>query len=515
LTGSTSLLIVTLTNALALVTADALSTLDGGVDPIRAMFTLTLLVGVIMFLLGILRLGSLIRFVSAEVMSGFVFATALLIVLGQYGELVGYTSTLEEANKLVKAVDITRHIGDWDLYTTLLGLGSIIVLLLLKRTRALAKFADVLIIILAGLFVWVVGWSSVELVGDIASVPSGLDALPTPVLPDLSLIPILILPAIAAAVVGLAESSGVATAYPNPDGRRSEMSQDFTSQGLGNLFGSFFQAMPAGGSLSRTGINASGGAQTRWSGVYAGVLLALVLVFVGTLTEFIPITALAAMLFVIGTQAMIMEGRELNEAWKVDRVAAGAAIVTIAVAVFIGLVVAILIGVVLSLLLFSIEAVSQVKALRMVRRKDGRYEKAPVPDKLPSNEATIVTFQGSIFFATVYSFDDLLPDYGDAHSAVLITHLRGRETIDATTIDWYERVVPKMKEAGNLLMLSGVEQVVYERLKQTEVFELIGEENIFQTQKVIGASVDEALDAAEIWIAEKQKQAPSKENESG
>jgi SulP family sulfate permease len=293
------------------------------------------------------------------------------------------------------------------------------------------------------------------------------------------------------------------------------MSQDFTSQGLGNLFGSFFQAMPAGGSLSRTGINASGGAQTRWSGVYAGVLLALVLVFVGTLTEFIPITALAAMLFVIGTQAMIMEGRELNEAWKVDRVAAGAAIVTIAVAVFIGLVVAILIGVVLSLLLFSIEAVSQVKALRMVRRKDGRYEKAPVPDKLPSNEATIVTFQGSIFFATVYSFDDLLPDYGDAHSAVLITHLRGRETIDATTIDWYERVVPKMKEAGNLLMLSGVEQVVYERLKKTDVFELIGAENIFQTQKVIGASVDEALDAAQKWIAENQKQAPSKENESG
>ncbi len=232
------------------------------------------------------------------------------------------------------------------------------------------------------------------------------------------------------------------------------------------------------------------------------------LVFLGTLTELIPITALAAMLIVIGSEAMIKEGRELNEAWKVDRVAAGAAIVTIAVAVFIGLVVAILIGVVLSLLLFSIEAVSQVKALRLVRQKDGRYEKAPVPDKLPSNEVTIVMVQGSIFFATVYSFDDLFPDYGDAQNAVLISHLRGRETIDATTTDWYERVVPKMTAAGNLLMLSGVEEAVYERLKQTEVFELIGEENIFQTQKVIGASVDEALDAAEKWIAEKAKREP-------
>jgi SulP family sulfate permease len=138
LTGSTSLMIVTLTNALALVTGDALKTLDSGVDPLIAMFTLTLLVGVIMFLLGILRLGSIIRFVSAEVMSGFVFATALLIVLGQYDELVGYQSTLEEANKLVKAVDITLNVGQWDLYTALVGFGSIFILLLMKRVRALA-----------------------------------------------------------------------------------------------------------------------------------------------------------------------------------------------------------------------------------------------------------------------------------------------------------------------------------------------------------------------------------------
>lgn len=79
LMGSTSLMIVTLTNALALVTADQLGGLSGDTDPIRALFTLTLLVGVIMFLLGVLKLGSVIRFVSKEVMSGFVFAIALLI----------------------------------------------------------------------------------------------------------------------------------------------------------------------------------------------------------------------------------------------------------------------------------------------------------------------------------------------------------------------------------------------------------------------------------------------------
>jgi MFS superfamily sulfate permease-like transporter len=181
LTGSTSLMIVTLTNALALVTADALAGLGADVDPIRAMFTLTFLVGAIMFLLGVLRLGSVIRFVSAEVMSGFVFATALLIVLGQYDELVGYVSTVD-ANKLIKAVDITLHIGEWDWPTVIVGVGSIIVLVFLKRIKVLEKYADVLIIFLSSVFVFLAGWATVELVGLVLALIAWAGPVLTPIL---------------------------------------------------------------------------------------------------------------------------------------------------------------------------------------------------------------------------------------------------------------------------------------------------------------------------------------------
>jgi SulP family sulfate permease len=198
LTGSTSLLVVTLTNALALVTADAIAGLEGSVD-ITTVFALTFLVGLIMFLLGALKLGSVIRFVSTEVMAGFVFATALLIVLGQYGDLVGYESSLEGANKLIKAVDITLNISDWDLYTAIVGFSSILILFGMKSIRSIEKWADILIILLSSLFVVIVGWATVELVGDIADVPQGLDALPKPTLPDFSMLPLLIAPAIAAA----------------------------------------------------------------------------------------------------------------------------------------------------------------------------------------------------------------------------------------------------------------------------------------------------------------------------
>ena len=504
LTGSTSLMVVTLTNAMALVTADALAGLSPDTDPIRAMFTLTLLVGAIMFLLGILRLGSVIRFVSTEVMSGFVFATALLIVLGQYGELGGYISTLE-ANKLFKAVDITLHISEWDWPTVIVGIGSIVVLLLLKRIAAVEKYADVLIIILSSVFVLLVGWTTVELVGDIANVPSGLEALPRPMLPEFSAIPAMLTAAIAAAVVGLAESSGVGASYPNPDDSKSDMSQDFSAQGLGNLAGSFFQAMPAGGSLSRSGVNSGGGARTRWSGVYAGLSLALVLVLFGNLTELIPLTGLAALLIVIGTEIMIRESRILRESWRVDRVATAAAAAVVVIAVFEDLTVAIFAGVILSLLLFTFEAVSKIQAVRIQRREDGRFEFADLPRKLPSNEITVIELLGTIFFASVYSYDELLPDFKEAKNAVMILDMRGRQRTFETSVEFAEKYLSKLHASGNQFMLCNVSDTVLKQIKATEVYDLIGEENIFLSSPIIGVSLEEAWQAAEQWIAERQK----------
>jgi SulP family sulfate permease len=502
LTGSTSLMVVTLTNALALVTGETLAGLGGDVD-IRTMFTLTLLVGAIMFILGVLKLGSIIRFVSVEVMSGFVFATALLIVLGQYDELVGYASALEDANKLVKAIDITLHIGEWNLYTTIVGVGSIIVLVVLKRIRPLEKWADVLIIVLSSLFVLVLGWGVfVELVGDIAEVPSGFEALPKPVLPDFSAIPLLIGGAIAAAVVGLAEGSGAGAAYPNPDGSKSDMSRDFSAQGLGNMVGSFFQAMPAGASLSRTGINASGGAQTRWAGAFSGMLLALTLVLIGGATELIPMAGLAGLLMVIGFEIMIREGNELNIAWRVDKVATTAAIATIVVGVFEDLTVAIFTGVVLSLLIYTFESASQVKVSRLVRREDGRWETQPPPEVLPSGQATVLQADGNVYFASIYSIEDLLPAYESTRNAVLIISMRGRESLNTTTINHLEELASKLEASGNKLMLSEMEEVVMEDLKAGELVEAIGEEFVFPMQPVIGASIEEALAAAERWIKE-------------
>jgi SulP family sulfate permease len=380
--------------------------------------------------------------------------------------------------------------------------GSIIVLLLLKRIQAIEKFSDVLIILLSSLFVLIVGWVSVELVGDIAEVPSGLDAVPRPVLPDLSLIPALMAGAIAAAVVGLAEGSGVGSAYPNRDGSKSNMSRDFTAQGLGNMLGSFFQAMPAGASLSRTGLNVSGGAKTRWAGVYAGILLLLTIVLFGTYTELIPMAGLAGLLIVIGFGIMVRVGRELALAWKVNKLATAAAIVTIIVGVFEDLTVAIFAGVILSLLLVTFESVKKVKVVELVRRDDGKWETIPAPDVLTSNQITVIQIYGNLSFADVYSADDLLPSYEESTNAVLIYSLRGREEIDLTTINYIQTLSDKYRESGNRLMLCGVEKNVMKQMQDGDLIEAMGEGNVQPIQPLVGGSIEEAYQIAESWIEE-------------
>ena len=260
--------------------------------------------------------------------------------------------------------------------------------------------------------------------------------------------------------------------------------------------------MPAGASFSRTGLNVSGGAKTRWAGVYAGILLLLTIVLFGTYTELIPMAGLAGLLIVIGFGIMVREGLQLVPAWKVNKLATAAAIVTIIVGVFEDLTVAIFAGVILSLLLVTFESVKEVKVVQLVRRDDGHWETRPAPESLTSNQITVFQVYGNLYFADVYSADDLLPSYEGVTNAVLIYSLRGRESIDLTTIDYIQKLSDKYRESGNRLMLCGVGKNVMKQMQDGDLIEVMGEGNVLPIQSLIGGSIEQAYQKAERWIEE-------------
>jgi SulP family sulfate permease len=186
----------------------------------------------------------------------------------------------------------------------------------------------------------------------------------------------------------------------------------------------------------------------------------------------------------------------------VNRLATAVAIVTIIVGVFEDLTVAIFTGVILSLLMFTFESVKKVKVVELVRRDDGHWDTGPAPDKLISNEITVIQIYGNIYFADVYSADDLLPAYEESTTAVLIYSMRGRESIDLTTIEYIKKLSKKYNESGNRLMLCGVEENVLNQMKNGELIEAIGEENVIPIQPQIGGSIKLAYEAANRWIKE-------------
>ncbi len=208
----------------------------------------------------------------------------------------------------------------------------------------------------------------VETVGDIASISNSLPPL---TVPNFAVMPELLVGGVAVALVALAQAAGISAAVPNPDGSRSNMSGDFTAQGVGNLAGGFFGALPGGGSLSRTGVATSAGAQTRWAGIFAGLWLAVLVLVAGSLAELIPMPVIGGLILVIGLELVVGRLPDIKLVLRVAPLSAVAMLITFAATTQLPLHTAILIGVITSLVLYCVKASqsAQLVALRADRRR--------------------------------------------------------------------------------------------------------------------------------------------------
>jgi SulP family sulfate permease len=506
----TILMISTLTSAIALSIASVIEVagIDLTTDP-SALFTITFLVGATMFVAGLLRLGKLVGFVSNAVMTGFVMGASLLIIIGELGDFSGYDPT--GANDVAEIVNWFANISEWDPTTTIVGLSTLILVLVLKRIKRTAKMASIIVLILMTVVVFVLQLD-VALVESLGSIPR---SLPTPVLPDFSLIPDLALGSVSVAIVALVQGAGISTAYPNPDKSKSKQSRDFIGEGLGNLVGSFFQSMATGGSLSRTGISVSGGARSRWGGIFAALWLMLIVLLIGPLAELIPLAVIAGLLFVIGAELIMARIPSFIMVHRTSWGAAAALWITFLSALFIPLQYTIFLGAGLSLLIYIWASSQKVEAVELAKRDDGRYEEHDVPEKYRSNQATIISIGGIEFFAEVPVLDENLPDALAAKNAVVILRIRGLEHMGSTSMSWLERYNADLREGGNLLMLAGVDPRLKEELAKTNVLDEIGEENVFLTQPGLGAAEDAALEAAQKWLDSHPAEQETAESEAG
>jgi SulP family sulfate permease len=488
---------VSTTGALSVATGLVLIEFPPG-ERAEALIVLVLLVGVIQLLAGLFRLGFLIRFVSNSVMTGFMNGVAVLIILGQLSDLTGYDSSF--SNRVARALDTLLRLPQIDPHVTTVGVLTLALIVVLLWIKAVERFAFIIAIAIATLLLTLLSlpassmandFGAVSTVGSISLIPRDLPQL---VLPDLSLVGALLLPALSIAIIGLVYGAGVSQGTPNPDGRYPDVSRDFLGQGAANMATSVVSGLPAGGSVSGTALLMGAGARSRWANIFVGLCVTAIVLLAAPLVERVPMPALAALLIVVGFQGLRIAQAKLI--WQTGRISRMVMAVTFLATLVIPLQFAVLFGVGLSILLNTVRQSNKVVVKQWVLQPQGFPLEQPAPVRLPSHQLTVLQVYGSLFFAAARNIEDVLPKVGDATQAMVALNLRGKSEIGSTFVNVLERYARALQARQGQLMLVGVDPAVRSQLAKTGVLKTIGEDNVFVASEQLGEALNRAIAAA-------------------
>jgi SulP family sulfate permease len=449
---------------------------------IAGLFTLAVLTGVLMLVLGLARGGGLVRFVSNAVMIGLMGGIGVTILLSQLGALTGFSSRYH--NKVAGAADLFMHPGASDVGTTVVGLSTVVLVVVLRRTR-LKLFAMALALVVMTLAVALLGLSSVAVVGDIAPIPR---SLPWPQLPDLSLAPRLLLPAVSLVIIGLVQGAGISRTVPNADGRFGDTSRDFAGQGVANIVSGCFAGGVAGGSVQATALNVGAGARTRWSSVVTAAFVVVVIVSAAPLVQQVPLAVTAGILIVAATSAL--QPRAALDVWRADRMSAAIMIVTFVLVLVVPLQWAVLAGATISVLKYIYLSSLDVHVKQVVLDGDGLPREVDAPASLAGDAVTVLDIYGSLFWAAAPRIRASLPVVGDAHCPVVVLRLRGRGTLHSATIALFREYGADCAARGGRMYLAGVGREMEEQLRRTGLLDELGPDAVVAaTDELYGACV--------------------------
>ena len=316
-----------------------------------------------------------VRFVSQSVMLGFLTGLSANIFFGQLPALTGSPSQGNFA--LTKALNVVLHPSRMNLPSVAAGLGAILLLAVLSRTR-LASIASLVALLVPTVVVILTGVPGVATVSDLGPIPQGL---PIPHLPALAAFtPSVISGALAVAAIIAVQGAGVAEAAPNPDGTRSKASRDFRAQGVANLAAGLFGGQPVGGSVGATALNRSVGARSRWAAIWSGVGVALVLVAFSNAVTHVILPTLAAFLVYAAIRSF-----KPGEIWSVAHAGTNSLValgVTLVATLLLPVATAVGIGVGISLMMQLNQEAVDLRVVELYPRPGDLLGERPPPRRL-------------------------------------------------------------------------------------------------------------------------------------
>lgn len=371
---------------------------------ISLAITTAFLAGLIQVALGSLRLGFLIEFLSNPVLVGFTAAAALIIAFSQIKFLLGIT--VERVSQLhVVLIEIVQNLGNIHVLTMMVGLGSLLTMILVRRFSRKIPYALVAVIVSTiSVYIFRLDQAGVQVVGD---VPKGLPAFAVPNM-SLSTLELLLPLALTICLISFIESLAIAKNLEKRDKTyRVVPDQELIALGISKVGGAFFQAFPTTGSFTRSAINFFSGAKTGVSSWIAALVVAFSLLFLTPLFYFIPNAVLAAI--VIMAVSNLIDIKEIKTLWNQDRKDFYSLLATFLITLFVGVQQGVLAGVILSLAFIIYRSTHpHVAILGQLKGSTDFRNLSRFPEANTWQDILILRFDAQLYFGNSKYFEDLI-----------------------------------------------------------------------------------------------------------
>jgi len=437
----------------------------------------TLGVGIVQFTMGLLRMGFLVNFLSHPVLSGFTSAAAIIIGTSQLKSLLGINLPGGKDVFVILYAAMTQ-IGETHLLTAAIGIGSIIIIQVLRAWKR--SFPSALVVVAIGTAVtalWGLDASGVKIVGEI---PGGLPSFSSPAfsIDDLMvLVPIIMV----ISLVGYMESIAVAKSIANKKGYKVNANQELIGLGMANLGGAFFQSFPTTGGLSRTAVNNQAGSNTGMASLISAAIIALTLLFLTPLFHYLPGAVLAAIIIVAVTS--LFDWSAMKHLWHTDKRDLAMLMATFLATLFLGIEEGIGIGVLLSLGMLIYQSTQPHTAeLGQLGESANFRNVLRYPKAQTTPDILIYRFDSPLFFTNASHFEDTLKQHILERGSKLrhvVLDASAMSSIDSTGIHALEELQRKLTNQGVTLSFAGAIGPLRDRLKSAGIIDNFGDSSFY------------------------------------
>lgn len=463
---------------------------DGSIESvIGAIIASFVLAGLFQILMGVLKIGTLIKFIPYPVVSGFMSGIGVIIILLQLFPAIGQASPKTTIDVITEIIPALQNINIWPVFYAAL---TIIIIYLFPRITKVVPSTLVALLAVTGLSV--ILNKSVPIIGDIPQgfPPIHLEGILT-IKPELYVM--ILEAAITLAALGAIDSLLTSVIADNVTKTKHKSNKELIGQGIGNSIAGLFGGLPGAGATMRTLVNIRSGGRNRISGIIHAVVLLIVLLGAGKYAALIPKAVLAGILITVGIG--ILDYKGLKHINKVPRQDAAIMIIVLLVTVFLDLLIAVGIGMVMAAFLFMkkmsdiAEEKTKVTDWVDLKLEDGWSDEL-IPDEIQKN-IVVKHLDGPLFFGFASGFTDRVAKVKNIKYVII--RMEKVPFIDQTGLYALEDAILSLEQRGTHVLLTGLQTNPRDRMELIRIIpDLVSKDNIFKT---FGECVD--------WLGERYK----------